>query len=107
MWYYYFIGMVLGCPLGLYIGLKICGDWDLFVEMLREKLGKQGRVNDLGLKCPKCGSKELGGDAFPIDHNLIEHADILAEYNFCKDCGYSWFDYKEIEEAIKELHSKK
>lgn len=55
------------------------------------------------MNCPGCGSDNLSGDAIGIDHELIECADILAEYNFCKDCGYTWFDFKEIEEKLKEF----
>jgi len=58
------------------------------------------------MQCPNCGSSNLSGDVLPIDHESIEHAEILAEYNFCKDCGYTWFDFKEIDEKLKELHKE-
>ena len=55
------------------------------------------------MKCPKCGSSDLSGDVLPIDHESVEHAEILAEHNFCKDCGYTWFEFSEINKSLKEF----
>jgi len=56
-------------------------------------------------KCPHCNSTHISFDVLPVDHENLEHAEILAEYYFCWDCRFTWFDYDEINEKIKELHS--
>ena len=57
------------------------------------------------MKCPKCFSDEILGDVVGVDLKAVPDAEVLLEHHFCRDCGYSWAELGDVEEALDYLRN--